>query len=64
VFADEPTKVVCEDVGVAWAEFAGEWLAEPPRGEAVPVEALSGLPLFFDDLLESLALESCTCYPC
>jgi hypothetical protein len=45
---------------VAWAEFAGEWLAEPPWGDAVPVEVLS--PFFLEDFVESLALESCSCY--
>lgn len=60
MFCAEPTKAVWEEVGVAWAELAGEWFAEPPCGEAEPVEAFS--PFFLEDFVESLALESCSCY--
>jgi hypothetical protein len=63
VFCDEATRVVCEDVGVPWAELAGEWFAEPPcEGDAVP--ELEESPFFFPDLLESLFLESCCCLQC
>jgi hypothetical protein len=55
------TRAVCEEVGVAWVEFAGEWVAEP-WGDAEP-EA-DGSPFFFEDLLESLPLESCCCLLC
>jgi hypothetical protein len=53
------TRVVCEDVGVACADPAGEWFAElPNEGEELPV---AGSPFFFEDLLDSLpvARESC-----
>jgi hypothetical protein len=56
------TSVVVEEFGVAWAELAGEWLAELPReGEALPPAEDS--PFFFEDLLDSLpvARESCSC---
>lgn len=46
-----------EDVGVAWAEPEGECV--PASGEAVP--ELGSLPFFFDNLLRSVALESCSC---
>jgi hypothetical protein len=50
--------VVWDEVGVAWAELAGEWFADPPcDGEAVP--ELEASPFFLEDLLDSLALESC-----
>ena len=56
---------VVEEVGVPWFEELGECVfatrVEPVLGdgEAVP-EVLSFL--FFDLLLDSLALESCSCY--
>jgi hypothetical protein len=59
-FGPEPTRLFCDEVGVAWAELAGERLAALPCGEAVPEVELS--PFFFEDLLPSLALESCSCY--
>jgi hypothetical protein len=47
---------VCDEVGVAEAEPEGE-LEAPVEGDAVPeVESF-----FLDDLLPSLALESCSC---
>ena len=51
-----------EDVGVPWAELAGDRLSVPDgafacEGEAVP-EAES---FFFEDLFESLALDNCSC---
>jgi hypothetical protein len=49
-------RAVCEEEGVAWAEFEGE-LEAACEGDAVPeVESF-----FLDDLLPSLALESCSC---
>jgi hypothetical protein len=54
-FWELETRVVCEDEGVAWVELAGELVPEP-WGDAAP-EAES--PFFFEDLLESLLLESC-----
>lgn len=48
---------------MALAELAGESDAEPPwEGEVVPEFELS--LDFLEDLFESLALESCSCYPC
>jgi hypothetical protein len=48
--------VVCDEEGVAWAEPEGEPEA-PAEGEAVPeVDSF-----FLEDLLPSLALESCSC---
>jgi hypothetical protein len=55
------TRAVCEDVGVAWVELAGDCVPEP-WGDAVPEVDWS--PFFFEDLLESLPLESCCCWPC
>jgi hypothetical protein len=55
------TRAVVDEVGVAWAEFAGEWLAElPNEGEALPPE---DSPFFLEDLLDSfpVARESCSC---
>lgn len=46
-----------DEVGVA----AGDCVAEP-WGEAVP--DFSSAPFFLEDLPESLALESCSCYKC
>lgn len=48
-----------EEVGVAWAEFAGEWLDDPPCGDAVP----DGVSFFLASLLPSRSLfrESCSC---
>jgi hypothetical protein len=47
---------VWEEEGVGWAEPEGE-LEAPATGDAVPeVESF-----FLDDLLPSLALESCSC---
>jgi len=47
---------VCEEDGVFWAELEGE-LEAPCEGDEVPeVESF-----FLDDLLPSLALESCSC---
>ena len=49
-------RAVCDEEGVACAEPEGE-LEEPCEGDAVPeVESF-----FLDDLLPSLALESCSC---
>jgi hypothetical protein len=49
-------RVVCDEVGVGWAELDGE-LEAPCKGDAVPeVESF-----FLDDLLPSLARESCSC---
>jgi hypothetical protein len=43
-------------------EVAGDW-ALPCEGEALPEEAVEAPSFFFeDDLVESLALESCSCW--
>lgn len=47
---------VWDEVGVPWAEFAGDWFA-PCEGEEVPEDE----SFFLEDLLESLARESCSC---
>ena len=61
----ESTKAGVELLGVLWLEELGELVLPegvrlgPPAGEAVPeFEDLS----FFEVLLESLLLESCSCY--
>ena len=53
------TRLEVEEVGVAWAEPAGDWLEEPPWGEAVPEEE----SFFLASLLLSRSLfrESCSC---
>ena len=35
----DSTRLEVDEVGVAWAELAGDWFEEPPRGDAVPEEA-------------------------
>ena len=62
-FALTSLTLVEDEVGVAALELLGEResppsVVEEERGEAVP-EALS---FFLDDLFESLALDSCSCY--
>jgi hypothetical protein len=56
---------VVDEVGVPWLEVAGDW-AVPCEGEALPEEAVEAVeaPSFFleDDLVESLARESCSCW--
>jgi hypothetical protein len=52
------TSWVCEEVGVAWAEPEGDWVA-PCDGEAVP-----GFASFFLEDLLSLARDSCSCWTC
>jgi hypothetical protein len=50
---------VCEEVGVPCAELAGD-CAEPLwEGDAVPEEPVPVSFFLDDDLLDSLALESC-----
>jgi hypothetical protein len=55
------TSWVCEEVGVALAEPAGDWFGCCEEGEAVPdLSDAESLPfLDDDDFVGSLALESC-----
>lgn len=61
------TSVAVEDVGVGWLELAGDCVRldpgpdeEPWDGDEVPeLESF-----FLDDLLGSLARESCSCWVC
>ena len=58
----DSTRLEVDEVGVAWAELAGDWFEEPPRGDAVPEEAsffvlASLLPLLLPPVLSrSLSL--------
>ena len=65
-------KLEVDEVGVAWLEETGDWVwamgmlpVELPDGDAVPeLLLLFASFLFLDDLLGSLARESCSCCPC
>lgn len=51
---------VCEEVGVPCAELAGDWVEEPAcEGDAVPDVPVPDSFFLDEDLLDSLALESC-----
>jgi hypothetical protein len=55
----ESTRLEVEEVGVACAEPAGDWLEELPRGDWVPDDE----SFFLASLLPSRSLlrESCSC---
>lgn len=62
LFRGSTLSCVVEDVGVPWAELAGDCDEPPSEGDAVP-EPPEAESFFFDeDLLDSFARESCSCY--